>query len=137
MIKKTAGVFAVLTVATLTASASAQDFQALRQASIDVYNTCAIASETSNAIDPTCACIAGYYGGALTDREFEIVGHLGRIGVLVESGASEDAVNAEIGNFFAAGFTQAEADAASAKMNAVTLRGATICSPYEESNATS
>ncbi len=117
------------------APAAAQDYQALQRSSLDLYSTCLSAggAEANSAI---CACIAGYFGGAMSDREYDIVARLGKIGTLIESGAAQPVINAELVAFFAAGYTQGDADAVSAKMEAVTARGDVICAPYANSATT-
>jgi len=108
------------------------NYQKLREASIEVYNSC-LAVGGAEANSAICACVAGYLGGAMNDREYEIMGRLSKIGTLSAEGASEAEIQAEIQAFFAAGFTPAEADAVSAKMNSMTARGDMICAPYATS----
>ncbi|GJL93245.1 hypothetical protein [Hyphococcus sp.] len=118
----------------MAAPAAAQDTQALQAASIDIYNTCLFAAGDYN--EAGCACTAGFVGGAMSEREFDIAARLGRIGQLNMSGATQEAINAEVLAFLNAGYTQADADAVNAKMQSIAAKGDAICAPYEKQPST-
>jgi hypothetical protein len=118
----------------LFAPASAQDTQSLRDASIEIYNTCLFAAGEYN--DAGCACSAGFIGGAMTEREYDIAARLGKIGRMNMSGATQEAVNAEVLAFLSAGYSQADADAVSTKMQSIAAKGDAICAPYEKQPTT-
>ena len=131
-----AGAFALLVTAQLAPTQAAaqnalslQNRMALQRAAVELYNTC-MATDGSEGAEAACACVTGYMAGAMTDREFDIVARLGRIGTLIEEGQPENVVQAEIAAFFQAGYTQGEADAVSAKMSAMTARGDAVCAPF-------
>lgn len=111
--------------------AGAQDAQALRDASVSLYQVCIVASGDA-ATNAGCACTAGFIGGALTEREYEVVARIGEIGVMSESGASEEEIQAAVDLFFADGYTLEEADAANAKLAIAAAKGDAICAPYGE-----
>ena len=121
---------ALLTAMTLTAplSAQAQDSQALYEASLELYSICLYG--TSAEQTSACACTAGYVGGALNDREFDIAARVARIGRLTEQNAPQSQIDAEVSAYYAAGYTEAEAIATAAKLESIASRGDTICAPY-------
>lgn len=127
-------IFAAALSALLAGPAFAQDAQALRDASIEIYNTCLFAAGDYN--DAGCACTAGFVGGAMTEREYDIAARLGRIGRLNMSGATQDAINAEVMAFISAGYTEADADAVNSKMQSIAAKGDAICAPYEKTPTT-
>ncbi|MEO1136155.1 MAG: hypothetical protein AAFW68_06035, partial [Pseudomonadota bacterium] len=108
---------------------AAQDYEALQRASVELYSAC-LETEDTGATESACACLAGYLGGSMSNRDFDIIGRLGKIGVMIENGASEAAVEAEVSAFFSSGYTQVDADNASATMNAVAAKGDIICAPF-------
>ncbi len=136
MFRKTAAAFGALAVMSMSTAAPAQDYQALREASIALYNTCLTAAGAA-ATSAGCACTAGFLGGALSEREYDIAARLGTIGTLIEGGASDAEVTAEVAAFFAAGYTEADADIVTAKLDVHTARGNAICSPYENRSVSS
>lgn len=113
----------------LPASAQVQNQQTLRDSSVSLYNVC-LYSAGELGTDAACACTAGFIGGVLTEREFDIAARLGRIAVLSETGASDAEIQAEVNNYFAAGYTEADADYVNAKISAAANRGDAICAPY-------
>lgn len=121
---------AIGVAAILPVTSFAQNYQQLRQASIDIYNTC-LTAEGDSASYAGCACLAGFIGGVLTEREYDIAARLVRIGSLVENGASEAMIAEEVNAFARAGYTADDADAVTMKLEQETARGNAICSPYE------
>lgn len=133
-IKTNVAAFAAFAM-TLPAGVQAQqDAQALRDASVTLYNVCAFAAGDV-ATDAGCACTAGFIGGVLTEREYDIAARLGRLGMLTQSGASESEIQAERDAFYAAGYTDADVENVLSKLQYHTARGDAICSPYENRNS--
>jgi len=114
--------------AIMSLPAQAQNYDALRSAAVTIYETCAFASDTTSE---ACACVAGYYGGLMTDRQFDIAARLARIGMIAEGGGSEAAVNTEVQAYLAAGYTVDEGSAVEALLIGDGLRGEVICGAFE------
>ena len=132
VIRIAAALLAAMTFAA-PASAQTQDYQALYEASLELYATCLYANGEQSS-DAGCACTTGYIGGVMSDREFDIAARVGRIGRLNEQNAPQSQIDAEVNAYFAAGYTEAEAVAMAAKLEALAARGDAICSPYSAGN---
>jgi hypothetical protein len=95
----------------------------------DMYLSCVQAASQQGLANPdgSCACAAGYLGGALSDRDFDIASRLTRMGAMVASGASQAEIEAEVAAFQAAGYTEADASRVTQIAQAHTARGNAIC----------
>lgn len=128
-------------VAALAASgpAGAQNYQfsSVRETAQRVYASCLSMSGRSGVADPrvSCACITGYMGASMDDRDFEVAGILLRVGEMTETGASQQAIEAEIVAFFQRGYTEADIDRVAATVERIGTRGDTVCSQFEQNGS--
>ncbi len=99
-----------------------------------VYQTCAQLTARAGGVDirASCACITGYMGGALSERDFEVVAVLLRVGEMTDSGASEASIQAEIMAFFERGFTEQDVQRVAAMIDQITARGDAVCGQFEQ-----
>lgn len=127
--------------AALAASAPAQaqnfQFSSVTATAQRIYASCVSMSGRSGVADPraSCACITGYMGASMNDRDFEVAGILLRVGEMTETGASEQAIEAEIVAFFERGFTEADINRVAATVEQISQRGDAICSQFERAGS--
>jgi len=126
---------AIIAAAIATGSANAQTYASstLPATARSIYQSCTQVAGGSTGADmrASCACITGYMGGAMSDRDFEVVAVLLRVGEMTESGAPEATIQAEIMAFFERGFTESDVQRVSAMIDAVTARGDAVCGQFE------
>lgn len=126
---------AIAAVLATTAIAHAQNNMppSLTATARNVYQSCARVTAGAGAGDvrASCACLTGYMGGAMSDRDFEVVAILLRVGEMTESGAAESAIQAEIMAFFERGFTEADVQRVAAMVNQISSRGDAVCGQFE------
>ncbi len=98
-----------------------------------IYASCARMSAASgmNDVRAACACITGYMGGALNDRDYEVAATLLRVGEMAETGASQTAIEAEIMAFFERGFTEADVNRVAGLVQQMGVRGDVVCGQFE------
>lgn len=128
-----AAVAGVLTVST-TASAQNYAYSSVSASARNIYAACARMTQTQGAADvrASCACITGYMGGAMNDRDFEVAAILLRVGEMTESGVPEATIQAEIMAFFERGFTEADVQRVAAMVDQMSTRGDAVCSQFEQ-----
>lgn len=99
----------------------------------DVYAACARMS-TGGGIDvrASCACITGYMGGAMNDRDFEVAAVLLKIGEMTETGAPQASIDAVIIDFLQRGFTEADVTRVAAMVEQMGARGDAVCGQFEQ-----
>lgn len=125
---------ALMAALSLGATAHAQsDLSSVAAIASGVYASCSALSEREGLSDPraACACLTGYMGGAMSDRDFEVASVLLRVGEMEESGASEIAIEAEIMAFFERGFTEDDVTRVAAMVDAISARGDALCGQFE------
>jgi hypothetical protein len=100
----------------------------------NIYAACAQMSQRSGMGDvrAACACITGYMGGTLSDRDYEVAAILLRVGQMTENGASQDAIDSEIIAFFQRGFTETDVNRVAAAVDQMSARGDAICGQFEQ-----
>ena len=131
--KKFAAVTAMIMLGSISSAFAQSSDQKIRDASITLYNVCQSAAPGDASTG--CACLSGYFGGAMTNRQFEVAGRLSEIGAAAERGATSE-VNDLVAAFYAAGYTVEEADEVGAMMSEAFLnRAAAVCSPFDSSNS--
>ena len=126
--------FAAILMSTATAGAQGYSTSSLPATARSIYQSCAQVAGGSSGADvrASCACITGYMGGAMSDRDFEVVSILLRVGEMTELGASEAAIQAEIMAFFERGFTEADVQRVSAMVDQIGARGDAGCGQFEQ-----
>jgi len=129
-VKLLVAALAALAALIAAAPAGAQDYQMLRRASLDIYDTCIEGPDGGNR--ESCACAAGFFGGALSEQEYDVAGRLARIGGMIARGATEDEINAEYQTFFNAGYTPADAQYVNSRVQSLIAKGNAVCAPYED-----
>lgn len=131
----TAAAAALLGLAIIGAPASAQyHSSSLATSATEMYRAChAFAKRQPTIATPeqACACMAGYMGGALSDRDYDIASRLARVGLMIENGAPQEQVNAEVAAFYAAGYTTQDSERVSALMGQIADRGDAVCGPFQ------
>ncbi len=119
--------------------AKAQNYQFLSVAATAqrVYASCLSMSGRSGVVDPSasCACITGYMSASMNDRDFEVAGILLRVGEMTESGASQQAIEAEIIAFFDRGFTEADITRVASTVEQISERGDAVCGQFERAGS--
>ena len=128
----TGAAFAV--VMATTGAANAQNYlpSSVTATAREVYQSCTRVTAGAGDVRASCACLTGYMGGAMTDRDFEVVAILLRVGEMTESGAAEAAIQAEIMAFFERGFTEADVQRVAAMVNQISSRGDAVCGQFEQ-----
>jgi hypothetical protein len=121
------------------APATAQTFQfsSVAATAQRVYASCLSVSGRSGVADPraSCACITGYMGASMNDRDFEVAGILLRVGEMTDSGASQQAIEAEIMAFFERGFTEADIARVASTVEQISQRGDAVCGQLERAGS--
>lgn len=130
--------FAAASAALLwSSSASAQNYalSSVTESARMVYASCENMSRRAGLADAraACACITGYMGASMTDRDFEIAGFLLRVGEMAETGAGDAAIGAEVMAFFERGFTEQDVERVAATVEQISGRGDAICGQFERS----
>jgi hypothetical protein len=124
-------IVAASVVAALLSPATAQNNQlsGLAETAQGVYASCRSMSAREGFADAAaaCACVTGYMGGMMSDRDFEIAAMLLKVGEMTENGASEAAIEAAIMAFFERGFTEADVQRVAAMVEAAGARGDAVC----------
>ncbi len=119
-----------------TASAYAQNYQlnSVAATARQVYASCLSMSRKEGVADPAaaCACVTGYMGGSMSDRDFEVASVLLRVGEMTESGASQASIEAEIMAFFERGYTEDDVNRVAAQVEQISARGDAVCGQFEQ-----
>ena len=106
-------------------------------ASVRFFAACsAYAARENPELDPTavCACGAGYFAGALNDRELEIASRLMVVGGEPSPAAAEARAKQIIQELVAEGYTIQEIQAVNAEIGAQSGRGDSACRVFETLN---
>lgn len=128
---------ALIAIAALsfTSLAKAETLQlgAVATSARQIYASCLAVSQREGAANPAaaCACITGYMGASMNDRDFEVASTLLRVGEMSENGASQAAIEAEVLAFINRGFTQADIDRVSAAIQEMSERGDAVCGQFD------
>ena len=103
----------------------------------DLYAACASMESRAGISDirASCACITGYMAGSFNDRDFEIVAVLLRIGEMAETGAPQDAIDAEVIAFLQKGYTEQEIQRVSGVIEQIAARGDAVCGQFEKNGS--
>lgn len=116
--------------------ASAQYFDSggVNEAAQRIYRSCVNISETSGMTDirAACACITGYLGGTFNDRDFEAAAILLRVGELVETGAPQSAIDAEVVSLFQRGYAEQDVQRIAAMIEQASPRGDAVCAQFQQ-----
>lgn len=130
----TGAALAALVMATTTANAENDALSPVTTTARNVYLSCAQVSGRAGGPDvrASCACITGYMGGAMSDRDFEVVAVLLRVGEMTQSGAPEATIQAEIMAFFERGFTEGDVQRVAAMVDQIGARGDAVCGQFEQ-----
>ncbi|MFZ5618179.1 MAG: hypothetical protein ACOZAA_12765 [Pseudomonadota bacterium] len=119
-----------------SAPAGAQNYQfsSVTASARQVYASCFTMSKRGGLTDPraSCACITGYMGASMSDRDFEVAGILLRVGEMTETGAAQAAIEAEITAFFERGFTEEDIQRVASTVEQISQRGDSICGQFEQ-----
>lgn len=108
--------------------------QSLGDASVRFYNSCmSFAAQTDPGLDAsrTCACGAGFFGGALTDRQVEIASRITMIAAYPEGPAQDAAASAIVQGLIAEGYSQDEIIAVSGMIESLSSRADAVCKRFE------
>ena len=128
-------IFSVIAAAGVAAApAHAQQFDIAR-AGMQIYESCKAVSSGQIAGDlrTSCACLVGYYGGILSDRDLALADILLRAGVMVERGASQDEITAEIGPDIQAGaYSEADINRVAAVVEQAGPRIDQVCAGFQQ-----
>lgn len=118
---------------TVTANAQTYSSTSVTATARNIYQSCASVTGRAGAGDvrASCACITGYMGGAMSDRDFEVVAILLRVGEMTDTGASEAAIQAEIMAFFERGYTEDDVQRVAAMVDQMSTRGDAVCGQFE------
>src|SRR5690606_28186328 len=103
----------------------------------EIYTSCLEVGRDSGAADPSdaCACLAGYLAGALSDRDYEVAGVLLKVGQLMNAGASQSQIEAEIVAFLQRGFTEDDVRRVGGAVEAIAARGQSVCGQFEKNSS--
>lgn len=127
---------AIASVLTVSATASAQNYaySSVTASARTIYASCAQMSQKQGMADvrAACACITGYMGGAMSDRDFEVASVLLRVGEMTENGTPQATIEAEIMAFFERGFTEADVNRVAAMVDQMSTRGDAVCGQFEQ-----
>jgi hypothetical protein len=129
---------AAIVAASFPAAGQNYDLSSVSAAAIQVYASCESMSQRAGiAVDvrAACACLTGYVGGMMSDRDFEVAAFLLRVGEMTETGVPQAAIEAEIMAFFERGFTQADVQRVAAAVDAASARGDAICAQFEQTGS--
>lgn len=122
-----------------SAPAGAENFQmnSVTATARQVYNSCMSMSQRSGAATPAaaCACVTGYMGASLDDRDFEVASVLLRVGQMTENGASQASIETEIMAFFERGYTEDDVNRVAASVQQISQRGDAVCSQFEQAGS--
>jgi hypothetical protein len=119
------------------ASAQSNQFSSVTAIAGQVYASCVSASRRAGLYDPrlSCACVTGYMGASMNDRDYEVASVLLRVGEMAETGASQMAIEAEITEFFQRGFTEDDVKRVAATVQQIAARGDAVCSQFESTGS--
>jgi hypothetical protein len=129
---------AAISVALSSAAGQGYDLSSISAVARQVYTSCeSISQREGVAIDirAACACLTGYVGGTMSDRDFEVAAFLLRVGEMTETGVPQAAIEAEIMAFFERGFTEEDVQRVAAAVDAASARGDAICAQFEQSGS--
>lgn len=120
----------------VSSPASAQNYaySTVAASAQNIYASCARMSQSKGMADvrAACACITGYMGGAMSDRDFEVAAFLLRVGEMAESGGPEATIQAEIMAFFERGFTESDVQRVASMVDQMSTRGDAVCGQFEQ-----
>lgn len=99
----------------------------------EIYQSCSRISAGSGMADirAACACITGYMGGALNDRDYEVAAILLRIGEMSEAGAPDSAIEQEVIGLLQRGYSQADVQRVAALVEQIGARGDAVCGQFQ------
>lgn len=108
----------------------------LTKSSEAVYAACnASAAQNTPGFDATqaCACVVGYMGASLADRDFVLFGMLSQLGLADANGASMAEKQLMVTNIYAAGFTDQDILAMVEWMESgISYRSDEICAIFQQ-----
>lgn len=128
-----AAAIAAALLSSAPASAQYNQLSSVTATASQVFSTCVSMSRRGGVSDPrtSCACITGYMGASMNDRDYEVANVLLRVGEMSETGASQSAIEAEITAFFQRGFTEDDVNRVAATVQQIAARGDAVCSQFE------
>jgi len=138
MHKALVAAFAAFFAASLPAGGQNYDLSSVSAAARQVFASCESLSRREGvAVDvrAACACLTGYVGGIMTDRDFEVAAFLLRVGDMTETGASPASIEAEIMAFFERGYTEDDVQRVAAAVEAASARGDAVCAQFEQADS--
>lgn len=99
----------------------------------EIYQSCSRISADSGMADvrAACACITGYMGGAMNDRDYEVAAILLRIGEMSEAGASDSEIEQEVIALLQRGYSEADVQRVAALVDQIGARGDTVCGQFQ------
>lgn len=119
-----------------SAPAGAENYQlsSVSDTARQVYASCMSMTGKKGAANPavSCACITGYMGASMNDRDFEVASVLLRVGEMTENGTSQATIEAEIMAFFERGFTEDDVNRVAATVDQISTRGDAVCGQFEQ-----
>jgi len=125
---------AVILTSLIATPSFAQNYQysAVTSAAREIYDSCTEVSDDSGISDPraACACVAGYLAGVLSDRDYEAMGLIIKIGAMDATGAPQSEIDAQLEEYFARGFQPADVDRLLNTFEAVKTRGGAVCDQF-------
>ncbi len=96
----------------------------------EVYSSCLTVGKGAD-LSTACACLTGYLGGVLDDRDLEITAFLLRIGEMADRGVPEADIQSEVYDFFSKGFSEADVQRVAALVEQISARGDIVCGQFE------
>jgi hypothetical protein len=123
-----------LSMSAVLSTAQAQSVADMIDSSFAVYAGClqSIEDESLSTPDRACACLTGYLGGKMSDREYVVLGYVMRVAVMQENGASELQINAVVQELIADGYTLQEVQSVASLIDQYSARGDAICAPFQQ-----
>ena len=128
------GAAAAVALFITAAPAAAQNDQSgsITATAREVYNSCLSISRKQGGGNGSegCACVTGYMGGMMSDRDFEVASVLLRVGEMSEEGAAQSDIDAEVRAFIQRGFTEEDVRRVAAMVQAAGARGDAVCAQF-------
>ena len=137
-IKRAAAIFSFFAaIGVVAAPAQAQQYDITR-AGLQIYRSCTSlgAGQIAGDLKTSCACLVGYYGGIMSDRDLALADILLRAGVLAQRGATQEQIVAEIGaDLENGGYTDVDINRVAAAVEQSAARIDLVCAGFQQPGA--
>ena len=130
---------AVILATLIAPPAFAQNYQygAVTSAAREIFDSCTDVSGESGFSDPSgaCACVTGYLAGVLSDRDYEAMGLIMKIGALGSRNAPQSEIDVVLEEYFSRGFQSADVERLLNMFEDVKTRGGAVCDQFSASSS--